>query len=268
MESQLAPLARPRYTDATAAATLTQLARDNPKPGSLSGQEMTDAIIRATQDPDNQAAGREYQDLAKFVRENEQVLSPEAKRAFQVYQRYAQTAQGRGQTGITMPDFMRMQSEMRLVSGPQYQDRGAAATLTALGKDNPKPGSISGQEMSDAILRASRDPDNQAAGKEFADVAKFVRENEQLLSPEAKRAFAVYERFANEAKAKGQTGIDLGSYGKMQVELARTSRPDFRDSSAAGAIKDLLAANKTPGSVSGERYASSHETPGTMSAKR
>jgi hypothetical protein len=73
--------------------------------------------------------------------------------------------------------------------------------------------------MRDAILRGTRDVDSQAAGKEFADFSKFVKENEQLLSPGAKKVFAAYEKAAKAAQAKGQTGIDPGAYQKMSREM-------------------------------------------------
>jgi hypothetical protein len=211
---------------------------------------MMDAIIKGTADLDGQAAKTEFADIAKFVKENEQLLSPEAKKAFAVYERHAKAAQAKGQTGIGLFESVRMNAEMRQVSSPQYQDRSTAQALNALAAGNKTPGSISGQEMTQAILNGTRDPDNQAAGKEFADVAKFVKENEQLLSPEAKRAFATYEAAAKAAKAKGQTGIGGGEWIKLNVDLNRVSQPSYQDASAAAAIKSLAAGNKTPGSIS------------------
>jgi hypothetical protein len=250
MEGQLAGVSRPAYQDASSAATLTQLGRDNPKPGSISGNEMTDAIIKATRDPDNQAAGKEFADISKFVRENEQLLSPEAKAAYATYERHAKGAQARGQTGIGLFESLRMNAEMRQVSSPHYQDRSTAQELNALAAGNKVPGSISGEEMAQAIIKGTRDPDNQAAGKEYADIAKFVKENEQLLSPEAKRAFATYEGAVKTAKGKGQTGIGGGDWIKLTTDLNRVSQPSYQDASAAAAIKSLAAGNKTPGSIS------------------
>src|SRR5205085_7321084 len=99
------------------------------------------------------------------------------------------------------------------------QDASAGKALKELAKENTKPGSISGREMADAIIAATKDIDNQAAGKEFADIAKFVKENEQLLSPEAKKAFAVYEKAAKAAKGHDLTGIPLGDYNKMVRDM-------------------------------------------------
>ncbi|MFZ5438506.1 MAG: hypothetical protein ACOZQL_00790 [Myxococcota bacterium] len=250
MELQLQLVGRPAYQDASAAGALNQLAAGNKQPGSISGSEMTDAILQATRDPDNQAAGREYADIAKFVKENEQLLSPEAKRAFAVYEKHVNAAKAKGQTGINVFDSMRMATEMRQVGAPQYQDASAARQLNALAAGNKQPGSISGQEMANAIINGTKDLDSQAAGKEFKDIAKFVKENEQLLSPEAKRAFATYEAAVKQAQAKGQTGISQQDFAKLTRDLNRVAQPSFQDSSAASAIKDLASKNKAPGSIS------------------
>ena len=78
----------------------------------------------------------------------------------------------------------------------------ALAAATALAAGNKTPGSISGREMEQAIINGTKDLDNQAAGTEFKDIAKFVKENAQLLSPQAKATFAIYEKYAKAAQAK------------------------------------------------------------------
>ena len=244
MQLEMRAVSGPKYQDAGAAAQLNALAANNKEPGSISGKEMVDAIIKGTVDLDGQAAGTEFKDISKFVKENEQLLSPEAKKAFAVYEQHARAAQARGQTGIDMRDFMRMEVQLNNVSRPAYQDASAAATLNQLGKDNPKPGSISGSEMTDAIIKATRDPDNQAAGKEFADISKFVKENAQLLSPEAKQAFAVYERHAKGAQARGQTGLGVFESVRMNAEMRQVSSPHYQDRTTAQELTALAAGNK------------------------
>jgi hypothetical protein len=209
-----------------------------------------EAIIKGTADLDGHSASTEFADISKFVKENAQLLSPEAKAAFAVYERHAKAAQAKGQTGLGLFETVRMNAEMRQVSSPHYQDRSAAQELNALAAGNKQPGSISGEEMAQAIIKGTRDADNQAAGKEFADISKFVKENEQLLSPEAKKAFAVYESAAKAAKSKGQTGIGGNEWIKMTTDMNRAAQPGFQDASASAAIKGLMAGNKTPGSIS------------------
>jgi hypothetical protein len=251
MQLEMRAKAPPRYQDASAAAQLNALASGNKEPGSISGKEMADAIIQGTMDRDDQGAGKEFADISKFVKENPQLLSPEARQAFAVYEAHARAAQARGETGIDTRDFMRMTQELALVGRPRYQDAGAAAALTQLAQANGQPGSISGKEMTDSIMNAIRDPDNQAAGKEFADVSKFVRENPQLLSPEAKAAFAVYEKHAKAAQARGQTGIPTFEMMRMGAEMRLQSAPKYTDASAANQLNLLARTNTTPGSISG-----------------
>ncbi|MCA3015237.1 MAG: hypothetical protein INH41_22845 [Myxococcaceae bacterium] len=251
MQRELRAVAGPVFQDRSAATQLEALARQNTRPGSISGKEMVDAIIQGTADRDNQAAGKEYADIAKFVRENEPLLSPEAKAAFAVYESHARAAQARGQTGIDLRDFARMEQQLQVVGRPRYTDASAAQALGALAEGNKQPGSISGSEMADAIVRATRDRDNQAAGREFADISKFVKENEQLLSPEAKRAFGVYEKYAKAAQARGQTGITVFDSARMNTELRMVSAPRYEDASTAKALSALAAGNRQPGSISG-----------------
>ncbi len=255
MQLEMRGVSAPVYKDAGAGAQLNALAAQNKTPGSVSGKEMMDAIIKGTADLDGQAAGKEYGDIAKFVRENEQLLSPEAKAAFAVYDKHAKAAQARGQTGIDLRDFHRMTNEMAATLRPPFRDATTAQALTALKNGNPQPGSISGREMTDAIINGTRDLDGQAAGREFADISKFVKENGNLLSPEAKRAFATYERYAKNAQAKGQTGIPMGDYMRMQAEMRMVSAPGYKDRGAAMAINQLAANNTTPGSISGKEMA-------------
>jgi len=241
--------------DASAHAAVTELLKNNTKPGSISGKEMTEAIIKGTSDLDNHAASSEFAEFKRMVNEHPNLLSPEAKKAFAVYEQHARAAQAKGQTGIPLGDYMKMQNEMRSVSGPVYQDQGAGAQLNALAKNNSGPGSISGKEMVDAIIQGTVDKDNQAAGKEYADIKKFVTENEQMLSPEAKKAFAVYESHVKAAQARGQTGIDTRDYMRMEQQLQTVGKPAYQDASAASALNTLAAGNKAPGSISGQEMA-------------
>ncbi|MEW5743123.1 MAG: hypothetical protein AB1938_29680 [Myxococcota bacterium] len=255
MQNEMRAIAGPVYQDVGAGQQLAALAAKNGKPGSISGKEMVDAIIQGTVDHDGQAAGKEYADIMKFVTENEQLLSPEAKAAFATYEKHVLAAQARGQTGIDLRDYARMQVELNRGGQPRFLDASAAQTLNALAAGNKQPGSISGNEMTEAIIKATRDFDNQAAGKEYADIKKFVTENEQLLSPEAKRAFAVYEKYAKAAQAKGETGINLFDSMRMNAEMRQVGSPQYLDASAARQLNALAAGNKEPGSISGKEMA-------------
>ena len=240
MQGEMAKVAAPRSTaDRSMGASLDALAAGNKEPGSISGAELTPGHPPRRGRRDNQAAGAEFSDVAKFVKENAQLLSPEAKKAFAVYQQYAAAAQAKGQTGIDASATSRAWAWRCSGSGaPIYGDKSAAQALNALAAGNKTPGSISGREMEQAIINGTKDLDNQAAGTEFADIAKFVKENEQLLSPQAKKTFAIYEKYAKAAQARGQTGLNASDIWRMQPrDEGSSTRPFFpvqNPASAAG----------------------------------
>ena len=148
-----------------------------------------------------------------------------------------------------------MVRDMGTAAKPQYTDKTASESLKDLAKGNKEPGSISGKEMTDAILKGTKDLDGQAAGKEYKDISKFVKENAQLLSPEAKAAFAVYDKAAKAAQAKGQTGIDDASFQRMARDMAKAGAPKNLDASMGQALGDLAKNNTTPGSISAKELA-------------
>lgn len=211
--------------DSSAVAAMKELGVKNRADGSISGAEMADAIVKGTKDFDNASAGSEFKAIEKFVTLNESKLSPEAKKVFDIYKKHAEKAQKGGHTGIDFRDYQAMQREMRSASTVKPQDAGAGKSLKDLAANNKTPGSISGKEMADAIVKGTKDFDNQSAGKEFNDIAKFVKENSQLLSPEAKKAFAVYEKAAQAAREKGETGIPNKEYGRMVRDMMRAAQP-------------------------------------------
>ncbi len=90
--------------------------------------------------------------------------------------------------------------------------------------------------MYNAVYRATRDPDGQAAGKEYRDLKKFATENWDRMAPNAKAKFRVYERHAKASQAKGRTGIRSSDYRKMLNEMGQAG---YKDKSAGAAIEGL-----------------------------
>ncbi len=269
---KLSPLVRP--PDAGATAAMKDLAKNNAGKGSISGQELAAAITAGTKDLDNQAAGSEFAVIKKFVDANGPKLSPEAKKVFDVYKKQVELANANGQTGIDTRSYAKMTAAMNQAAKPAAADVTSGQAMAELLKSNPKDGSITGKEFTDAVVKGTNDRDAQAAGKEFKDIAKFVRENDKKLSPEAKKAFAVYEKAAKEAQANGQTGIADADYNKMVREMAKAGapapapKPEVKpavitapvipskiDAGAAKALDALGAANPGPGSISGKEMA-------------
>lgn len=205
-----------KYKDAGAGKAIEDLKAQNPQ--KITPEMLQKLIVAATQDLDNQAAGKEYEDLKKFVTENESKLTPEAKQVWQVYEKYVQAAKAKGQTGIEQSEYDKMVQEMRKTGRKdRYQDEGAGKAIDQLKRENHQQ--ISGQRLAILIWTAIADTDNQAAGKEYQDLKKFVMENWDKLTPEAKTKWQVYERFVYDAQSKGQTGLSPQEYGKLIRQL-------------------------------------------------
>jgi hypothetical protein len=86
-------------------------------------------------------------------------------------------------------------------------------------------GQVSGQAMMNAIVTGAKDPDNQAAGLEFAEMQKWVGNNQARLSPEAKQVFATYEKAARNSLAQGKTGITDAAFKQLQTDMAKVATP-------------------------------------------
>ena len=163
------------------------------------------------------------------MKENEQLLSPEAKATFAVYEKHVKAAQGSKTGSLGLKEFMKMQGEMAKVGRAAQPGRARwAPRSTRWRRATRSPAPSRARELTAAILKGAGDVDNQAAGAEFKDVAKFVKENAQLLSPEAKKAFAVYQQYAAAAQAKGQTGIGAFDFARMGMQMQRAGAPHLR----------------------------------------
>ncbi|NMA27349.1 MAG: hypothetical protein GX934_06260, partial [Burkholderiales bacterium] len=92
-----------KYHDAGAGRAIEKLKASNPE--TITADMLRKLVVSATADRDNQAAGKEYQDLKNFVTQNWDKLDEDAKQAWQVYERYVYDAKAKGQTGIYAKDF-------------------------------------------------------------------------------------------------------------------------------------------------------------------
>jgi hypothetical protein len=241
----------PEYKDAGAGQAIEALKKENPK-GKITGDQMEKLIIDATKDPDNQAAGKEYEDLKKFVDQNKSRLSPDAKAKWEVYDKHVQEAKQKGQTGIPFDEYEKMKKEIHEAKGKtEYKDASAGKAIDALNKENPK-GEISGDQMEKLIIDATKDFDNQAAGKEYEDLKKFVDQNKNRLSPDAKAKWEVYDKYVQEAKHKGQTGIPAGEYAKMKKEIHEAKGKEHYEDAGAGKAIDALNKENPKGEITGD----------------
>jgi hypothetical protein len=233
------------YHDAGAGRAIEKLKASNPE--TITADMLRKLVVSATADLDNQAAGKEYQDLKDFVTQNWDKLDKDAKQAWQVYERYVYDAKAKGQTGINIQDFEAMKDEMAEIAGkvekPQkYHDAGAGEAIEKLKASNPKV--ITADMIRELVVSATADFDNQAAGKEYQDLKDFVTQNWDKLDKDAKQAWQVYERYVYDAKAKGQTGIYAKDFEAMKDEMAEIGgggeKPrKYRDAGAGKAIEDF-----------------------------
>jgi hypothetical protein len=233
------------YHDAGAGRAIEKLKASNPE--TITADMLRKLVVSATADLDNQAAGKEYQDLKNFVTQNWDKLDEDAKQAWQVYERYVYDAKAKGQTGINIKDFEAMKKEMAEIGKggekPQkYHDAGAGEAIEKLKASNPKV--ITADMLRELVVSATADLDNQAAGKEYQDLKNFVTQNWDKLDKDAKQAWQVYERYVYDAKAKGQTGIYAKDFEAMKDEMAEIGgggeKPrKYRDAGAGKAIEDF-----------------------------
>jgi hypothetical protein len=238
-ETKFDPLPTPVKNDATAAKATADL---KAKPGQISGSDMTNAIANGVQDLDGQAAGAEFNEFAKFAKENGSKLSPEAKEVMGIYEKYAKAAQAKGSTGIEQTEFSKMLTEMRNV-----KDSSATKALAELDK---KAGTVTGDEMARAIQKGTADLDGQAAGAEYDAFKNWAQANQAKLSPEAKQVMEIYKQHAEGAKAKGGTGIPQDEWKAMLKEMKGVG-----DVGAKQALAELDKKAAANGTISGDDLA-------------
>ncbi|MBN1204354.1 MAG: hypothetical protein JXB05_05470, partial [Myxococcaceae bacterium] len=145
------------------------------------------------------------------------------------------------------------------------QDSSMAAAIKQL--DAQKSTQVSGQAMMNAIATGTQDHDGQAAGLEYADMAKWVGQNQARLSPEAQKVFAIYEKTARATMAQGKTGIPDAAHKQMLAEMQKVATPrtqtgETRFDPKPHLLKHDLTAHKAvdelktkPGRISGNDMA-------------
>jgi len=215
------------------------LAELGQKTGPITGDELTNAIDKGTADLDGQALGKEFAEFEKWSKANESKLSPEAKEVMKLYSDAAAEAKAKGQTSLPHDQRVALLEKMRNVG-----DVGAKQALAEL---DQKTGPVTGDDLANAIDKGTADLDGQAVGKEFAEFEKWAKTNEGKLSPEAKEVMGIYKKYADQAKASGQTGLSETDSRKMFREMRNVG-----DVSARAALGEL---DKKFGPVSGEDFA-------------
>lgn len=203
--------------DVSARAALAELDK---KYGSVSGEDMTKAIKDGISDLDGNAATKEFKEFQKWAKAHPDRVSPEAKQVLETYEKYVNAANGKG---ITQADNEKMLKEME--GFKTYSDNSTRSAIDTL---NSKPGPLSATDVTQAITQGTGDFDNQAAGLEHADFAKWASRNKERLSPEAQQVLAIYERYSSRSLAAGNTGIPHSDWKKMIEEMNNVGKDRFR----------------------------------------
>lgn len=100
-----------KYQDESAGAAIERLKQENPE-GEITGEQMRRLVLDATRDLDAQAAGKEFEDLVKFVAANYERLSEEAREIWDIYMVTAGESIKEGESGIDQEDYDEMAAEM------------------------------------------------------------------------------------------------------------------------------------------------------------
>ncbi len=97
-------------------------------------------------------------------------------------------------------------------------DESTRAAIQTLREANPDA-AITTEQMVALIRDATGDADGQAAGIEYDDLAAFVEEHRDRLTPGALAAWDAYTSVVMDQRAQGQSGIPVGTWEEMISSL-------------------------------------------------
>jgi hypothetical protein len=200
--------------DVSAKKSLEKLDKEH---GPVSGEDMLEAIKEGISDKDGNAATSELREFQQWARKNQDRLTPEAREVLKTYEKYAKSGP------LTQAKLDEMLKEMG-----QFKTFRDDTMRAALEKLDVKNGRISAKDLTRAIKEGAGDGDGQAAGVEFADLQKWVRDNYSRLGPDARKVLDIYERYATDAMSKGRTGIEHADFQRMLREMSRVGQPVVR----------------------------------------
>lgn len=209
-------------TDASAAQALAELDRSA---GPISGTQMIQAIARGIADKDGQAAGREHATFARWANQNQEKLTPEAKRVLEVYSKVARETRAGGASGLTEKARTQMLAQMREAAkkAPPSAAAKDKSVRGALAELDRQKGPITGRALVRAIEEGTRDKDHQAAGKEYDDFARWAKASDGRLTPEARAVMKVYARYTSAARANGETGLPTKVVDRMLASMRKAA---------------------------------------------
>jgi hypothetical protein len=142
---------------------------------------------------------------------------------------------------------------------------GDASAERAIERLLNKNGHITGAELLQAILEGTADLDSQAAGAEFDDFMTFKQTHGDQLHGSAKQVMEIYEKYAAEARAAGETGISPARWGQMIADMSAAVQgtgPAPTAGPAASGSPEVADRPAKPASTSGKPSASGSSAAG------
>ncbi|MBZ4419237.1 hypothetical protein [Myxococcus sp. RHSTA-1-4] len=209
--------------DVSAKKALEKLDKEQ---GPVSGEDLLQAIREGVADTDGHSTTSELREFQQWARENKDRLTPEARKVLATYEKFAKAA---GPAGMSQAKFDEMLKE-----AGQFKTFRDDSMRTALEKLDVKNGRVSAKDLTEAIKAGAGDHDGQAAGVEFADLQKWVRDNYSRLGPDARKVLDIYEKYATRAMSQGQTGINNADFQRMLREMSRVGEPVHRPTHLVG----------------------------------
>jgi hypothetical protein len=191
-------------------------------PVRVSGERMAQAILKGIHDKDGQGAAREQQTIAAWARGHEGKLTPEAKQVLEVYADHARAARAKGRGGFLPEEVKSLKAALLKAGEPRLRDTSMRQALEQLDR---KSGQISGRELCQAVLTGMDDKDGRGASIEYGDVARWARNNEARLSPEAREVLRTYGRYATAARDAGEGGFTRPVAERLERDLRKAAGP-------------------------------------------
>jgi len=222
----LARMRRTGYTDASVAKTIEAFEAKGKK--TISGQDMQQIIHQGTKDPDGQLLGKEYNDIKNYVTQNWHRLDHNAKAKWGVYDKTVQTAKAQGKNSIDNKAYDKMLSDIKAAG---YQDASAGRAIEAFKAKNKQQ--ITATDFRLLLYNAIQDFDKKEATAEYRDIRKFVQDNWNKMTADAKMCWRGYSFTAGKLSKQGKSGFPTERY---VVDLVRRMSTLHHADESAGQV--------------------------------
>ena len=210
------------YQDASMTAALSDLLMT---PGTLTKQQLVDAVAQGASDKDGRGATAEFDDVLTCLQRNTSRFAPDAVAAIVGYAAVAGEARARGRTGANTTAVVDAMTRSTL------QD---ASLALAMAGRLVQPTKVTGADLADVVRQGASDQDGRAATVEFDDTATVMQTFASRFADDAQAALVVFAEQASAARAAGRSGLDVG---KLADSMAQSP---YRDASMSKALSTLV----------------------------